>query len=290
MKNYLCLLILFCAKTLYPRAPGEEVLPFGNFALPTSQRPGALLGIGQSFVDAHDLVLEGLVSLRRGCINSSNEIIPGVLYGVSERLYATLFTPVAFKLSRENCCSHGLEDIGLQLEYLAYESGNKTVSNYMSLVGIVTLPTGSSDKIPATGAGVPTCLLGVTAGSLMIDWYLFASSGYLMHPERRQTKQGNLFLYQGGIGRNLGAVSEKWLLTAIIEFSGFYAQHDKLCGMHVNTSGSNKGFLATSLWFATQQLGVQFGIAWPVYQQYNGIKMCNRDDRYWIIAFLEWKF
>jgi hypothetical protein len=119
------------------------------------------------------------------------------------------------------------------------------------------------------------------------DWYFFASPGTLLTTPHDGTKFGNQFFYQWGVARNIAYKSDKWILSAILEFDGIYSQKDKIKGCIDPNSGSNIIFVGPVLFFTTQRLYSQIGIAFPALQQLNGKQNTNK---FLIEADLRWKF
>jgi hypothetical protein len=57
----------------------------GNFALPPSQQPGPLFSFGQNILDKGDLEIMTFVAHLKGHRNRTTEIVPAILYGISDK-------------------------------------------------------------------------------------------------------------------------------------------------------------------------------------------------------------
>ena len=204
MRNRLLLLVVYTfphyAATTH--SPAEKIQPneIGNLTLPASQQPNPLFGFGQNVVNKGDLQAILTVDRIKGKHKRYSEVIPAVLYGISDSFSLFVYQPIAH-FSR--CCnrSSGLEDAFIQLEYAFY---NYVQPNYFiqaTVVGSLVLPIGSSKKQPPTGFGSPSFFLGGTCSYNATDWYIFGSAGTLLTTAHHGTKFGSIFLYQGGVGK-----------------------------------------------------------------------------------------
>lgn len=272
---------------LFSRGPGENMIPIGNFALPVSQRPGPFFGFGQNFAEKNNIIVSATALHTKGCHQLFDDVTPALLYGVNDRLSLLFYAPIAARFCVEQNRSHGIEDVFAQAEYIFFEDGTSTVSNYMSLVGNVSLPAGSSTKVPPTGFGSPSFFVGITLGRLEDRWYYFGSPGALITATHHGHRLGNQFFYQGGIGRNIAYQSERWLLTFILEFAGIYGQRNRFGDFYDDHSGGNRILFGPSLWFATQHFNLHVGIAGFVFQKLNGSQQKNN---YTAGVNIGWKF
>lgn len=242
----------------------------GNLALPASQQPTPLFCFGQNIVNKGDTQ----VIISTDCLTGKNrnfaEIVPTLLYGITDNL--SLFTgiPIAMQFKLDNHRSSSCEDIFAQLEYAFYNKETLHSLNQATLVGNITIPTGSFRKTPPTGYGLPSFFLGATASYTGCDWYFFGSSGALLTIPHHHIKFSNQFLYQAGIGRNLNYVTSKRLITLTIELFGNYNLKNnsrRQANLNVGGIDSNSFFIGPSLWVATQQFVLEIGIAFPAIQQ-----------------------
>ncbi len=235
----------------------------GNFALPTSQQPGALVGFGENIIDKGEVQLFLFADRYAGRHKVSTDLFPSVLVGVTDQcslFFNAPYTP-ELKDGRERSC--GAEDFFIQFEYAFYNKSTLTYTNQATLVANVTAPTGSARKAPPTGFGASSFFLGATYNKMWVDWFLFTQYGAVLTTSDRSTKFGNQFLYQFGFGRNMPS-PEGWILAWIVEVDGQYNQKNRMKG-HVDAdSGGNFIFVTPSIWVSSQHFIFQFGVGFPI--------------------------
>jgi len=264
-----------------------EQVRVGNFALPTSQQPGPFIAFGQNVVDKGDTQLFTYVDYLKGQGELFAEVIPSFLYGIRDDLSLFVEVPIAAKFQLGSDTSHGLEDLYITAEYVFY-SKNKLESAFLStLVTTLILPTGSANKTPSTGLGVPSFFLGLTAGYMDTEWYYYGSLGAILTTVNKGIEIGNQFLYQWGLGKNISYAADSYIFNWLIEFDGTYRQKDKIKGITDQDSGGNVIFLGPSLWFSTQRIIVQVGVSWVIAQHLFGVQ---EQDHYIVVGNLGWKF
>lgn len=158
----------------------------------------------------------------------------------------------------------------------------------MTAVASIFLPIGNFRKNPSTGFGSPAFFLGFTAGRLATDWYCYTSYGSILTTRHgHHNKAGNAFFYQAGLGRNISYATDKWILSWLLEFDGIYEQKERIDGEKDDNSGGNNIYLCPSLFFSTQNLILEFGVAPAIFSHQNGDQQKNRV----LVAFtLGWKF
>jgi len=265
-----------------------EQLKIGNMALPGSQQPGSLFGFGQNIIAKNEIQSFVFPNFFLGKNKSFIEVIPSVLYGIRDDLSLFIQLPIAARFKSDGLRSSGLEDLILQLEYVFYASLTETRTHQLTLVTSLSLPTGSVNKHPTTGFGSPSFFLGITANHLSTEWYCFLSSGVLLTTRNhKNSKFGNQFFYQTGFGKNIAYISEKWLLTWMLEFTGTYTQKRKINGIINPNSGGNTILFGPSLWFSTQRFILQAGIAPVIVDHLFGVQTKNR---VFIALNVGWKF
>lgn len=284
---FLCLGITACSYGKGGKEPEHGYESIGNLALPTSQQPGALFSFGQNTVDQGDLLTYVFIDHLKGHRKKNTEVVPAVVYGVTEKLSLFIGVPVAAKLQENNLCSSGIEDFFIQGEYIIHEKEVLTHENLVTVVGSIVFPTGSASKTPETTFGAPGVFLGVTASHLSCEWYAFASPGALFTMSHHGVKFGNQFFYEFGFGKNLAYATDKFIFMWMVEFDGFYSQRNKICTIVDPNSGGNVFSICPSLWFSTQHLAIQCGIAFPVAQHLHGIQ---NKDTYFAAVNIGWKF
>lgn len=267
--------------------PHIEQVHVGNFSLPTSQQPGPLLSFGQNIVDKGNVLAFVYPDKLKGKRKKFFEIIPSILYGITDKLSLFVEIPVAVKFQQEQFKSHGIEDVIVQLEGIVYVTETATTVNEITAVGNISLPTGSFFKQPPTGFGSPTFFLGTTLSRSKPDWYYFCSLGGIITTMYKQHKTGNLFLYQFGVGRNIAYKTDGWILNWLVELDGIYAQHSKTNNIIDRNSGGNSIVLGPSLFFSTRRFLMQGGISAFIEQHQFGIQLKND---YLAAAYVGWKF
>lgn len=167
----------------------------------------------------------------------------------------------------------------------------------ITLITNIALPTASS-HITTTplGFGVPggitygdttSFFIGTTTFShLSWNWYIFNSYGARFALQHDTIKYGNQFVYQAGLGHNLGYL-QGWVFALTVEFSGIYLARDISCSMVDLNSGSNTGVLGSQLWISSERFILQGGVAYTVFQRQHG---AQNPTRYIAAVALGWKF
>lgn len=267
------LFLLACALLLIAcncRA-GQALTPpqEGNFALPTSQQPGPLISFGQNILNKNEIQLFISADDYAGVNKHFIDVIPAVLYGISDNLSLLINTPYAASFETGSSKSTGFEDAFAQLEYVFYNGSNSSFSDQATIVINVAAPTGSIRKDPATGNGSFSYFLGTTFNSTSVKWYYFVSPGAIFTTVKNGTKVGNSYLYQAGLGRNI-ANWNGWLFAWVLEGDGTYTEKNKIGGMIDPNSGGNVVYVTPSLWAATKKFLFQFGVGLPVTQHLFG--------------------
>ena len=199
-------------------------------------------------------------------------------------LYIAL--PIAAQFKANNQCRSQLEDLILQVEYAFYNKDRPTYANQATVVFNMTLPTGRSSIVIPNTYYMPSFFLGFTLSHMSHDWYVFASPGATITLPHKNTRFGDIFYYEAGFGRNLYYISNKFIITGLVEFFGTYQRPDKLCGRKELNSEGNNFFIGPSLWIATQRFIFEAGIAFPVV--HNSINTGKHN--YFFSAEMGWKF
>lgn len=266
--------------------PNEnEPLPIGNFALPMSQQPSPLFSFGQNIVDKNDMlgyINPTFLKGKKGKRLFVNELY--VLYGLSDRasIFALVNVPAIAK--ENNLTSSGIGDTIFQAEYAYVNKATARSQTQATIVGSLYLPSGLFEPsqqginlpphLPFVGFGSTSFFLGTTANHTTYDWYTFGSIGGFIITQHKDTKLGNIVLYQAGLGRNLRHYNDK-ILMLLFEMDGIYAKKDKLFGNIDPNSGFNIIYFGPVLYYATKRLIFQIGIQAPVFQRFNGIQAKN---------------
>lgn len=246
-----------------------EPPPLGNLSLPPSQQPGALFSFGGNIIDKGEVQLFLFTDEFVGTHRLLFEGFPGAIYGITDDLSLLLTVPFAPTIREKHHKSRGLLDCAAQLEYAFYNHSTIHYVDQATVVANVTCPTGSWKKVPPTGFGAPSFFLGGTFYRYYIDWFMFTSNGVILPTAHQKTHFGNQFLYQCGIGRTLPS-PPGWLCAWSVEFDGQYSRKNRIRGSMDSNSGGNAIFITPSLFAATRDVLIQFGISVPVNQNYFG--------------------
>lgn len=262
-------IILLMSCNVMGRESDDEVkqVKIGNFAVSGTTQPGTASGFGQNIIDKYSSlgVFYPLITLGKN--QSFTQIIPEIIYGIRDDLSILLAFPTAINFKYGGYHSSGSLDLTVQMEYVPWAHHKPTYTNQISLVGWITLPTGNEYKIPATGFGSPSFFLGFTAVHLATEWYAYTSNGGLITTKNDMgIKPGNQFVYQAGFGKNITYASDKWTFMWMVEMSGTYIKKTKIDGIIVNDSQVHSVTIGPALWFSTNNLIVEFGVAPVAYQ------------------------
>jgi hypothetical protein len=240
-----------------------EPLKIGNLALPFSQLPSPLFSFGQNLVSKHDVVIGERLNYLKMFRSRFPLLTARFLYGITRKWAYLLEVPVAVKNKVDRNTFSGLGAIILNTEYAFYYKWSKTAIDLGTVVLELHLPSPSRSRALLLEDQTSNFFLGTTLSHLGIDWYLFTSHGALFTTRRNQVKAGNTFLYELGIGHNLGN-PPGCILCGLIEFNGVYHQPDNVRNRTMN--GNNVIFCGPVLFFSTINLIFQAGIQFPLYQ------------------------
>lgn len=241
----------------------------GNFSLRTSQQPGSFIGFGENIIEEGQtqifLFADAVIARR----SHKTDVFPSILYGVTDTF--SIFFNVPFSPGNRQECHHsdGMEDIYLQLEYAFYNKQTKCFVDQATLVGNITLPTGSAHKVPPTGFGAPSVFLGLTYNRMLIDWFYFGSAGIVLTTSYKHTKFGNQYFYECGFGRNFWT-PPGWIFAWMVEVDGQYSEMNQIDGKIDRNSGGNTVYVTPSLWISNEKLILQLGVGFPAQQHLFG--------------------
>lgn len=261
--------LIICMLSTSAMASENEPPSIGNFALPSSQQLGPLISLGQNIIDAKTTQLYLYADNYAGVSQRFVDIVPGVLYGITDKF--SVFFNVPFAAYEQNDMrSSGIEDVFLQFEYAYYSYSTAQYSDQATVYSNISFPSGSHDSIPPTGVGSPSFLIGATYSRMYCNWYGFISPGAILTTSKNHTQFGNKYIYELGIGRNIAYKASTWILSWLLEFNGVYAEKDTIQGIINDNSGGNLITLTPSIWFSTKQFIFQLGIGFPIVQQLFG--------------------
>lgn len=265
-------------------AVADQPPQIGNFALPTSQQPGPFISFGENMLDKNETQLFLLADDYAGRNKHFIDVIPGVLYGITDSFSIFVNIPYAASYKTGKNTSTGFEDAFAQLEYAFYSNPTKAYVDQVTIVANASVPTGSTEKNPSTGFGSPTYFIGMTFNRIYVDWLVFASPGTLLTTSKNGNKFGNSYLYQFGFGRNIANLNG-WILAWLAEIDGTYYQRDKINGRTDPSSGGNIVYVTPSLWASNKNLLIQLGVGVPATQHWYGNQT---RDNFLLVANLGW--
>lgn len=259
----------------------------GNLALPASQQPNSQLGVGQNIIDKGDFLGYFAPSAVVGKRQDFIVLTPLILYGITNNSSLLVSWPMLAEQKVNNVRSEGVGDMLVQFEYAYYNKSRYTYADQATVIASIILPTGASHKVPHVGFGSPAFLMGGTFSHTGVDWYYYAAvEGLMTTRTKNNTKFGNQFMYQWGVGKNLGNPGGS-IITAMMEFSGIYTTHDRICGICDPNSGGNVIFAGPSLWISTERFTFHPDIAFPIAQRLFG----KQNKLYYLVAVtIGWKF
>jgi hypothetical protein len=257
--------------TVLDQCPTNEKPPeVGNFILPYSQQPGPLFTLGQTLLAKNNAQIGMLAVDVNGKDEHFVDLFSTFIYGVTNTLSVGVVSPYAASYRIDDERSNGFEDTYLQGEYAFYSSSNRSYTDQLTAFGAVGIPTGSIDKMPPTGFGSTSYVIGGTYNREYVHWFMFAAGGSIIPRERNGTKFGTEYLYQSGIGRNIFTINKKWIFAAQVETAGSYSERDKFEGFIDPNSGGNVIYVIPSLWLSDKHLIFQVGAGYPIHQNLYG--------------------
>ncbi len=241
----------------------------GNFALPGSQQPSLLYAFGGNIVDQGEVLVYLVGNELIGRHKVQCIIDPSVVVGINEKFSIYFNLPFAPKLVDGRHQSAGLEDSYTQLEYAFYNATTYRYEDQATLVGSLSVPTGSKKRDPPTGFGNPSFFVGSTFGRTYINYFFYTAQGATLTTSDHKTKFGDQFFYQFGMGRCLPS-PEGWIYAVICELDGQYNRKNRLHGKQDSNSGGNTLFIAPSIWLSSKDLIIQAGFSFPLLQNLFG--------------------
>lgn len=274
LRFYIHLLLLFTCHALLAEDEGDDDSPdgppkIGNFALPSSQQPAALFGFGGNIIDKDAVQVFFFADDFVGNTRTVVDMIPAVVYGITDDLSLFLTFPFTPIFQDRNCRSEGLQDFFAQVEYAVYNKKSPTYIDQATILGNVSFPTGSIHKQPNTGFGAPGFFVGATYYHTTIDWFMFTMQGAELTTAKHKTKIGNQYLYQFGLGRNVLS-PEGWIYAWMFELDGQYSEKNRIKGKRDRNSGGNVIYATPSVWISSENFLLQFGVSIPLNQAYPG--------------------
>lgn len=265
-------LIFFCIPGLiYAENSKKTTQPvvLGNFALPVSQQPGPFVSFGENILAKGQVQLFLFADAFMGKNSYSTDVLPSILYGITDELYFFFTVPFSPGNKDRNQHSSGFEDLVAQLEYAFYTTNSSDSVDQATIVANITFPTGSSTKNPPTGFGSTSFFIGATFNHMEVDWFFFASPGAVLTTSKHGTKFGDQLLYQFGLGRNIPSPTG-WIFAWMLEFDGQFAWKNKIKGVTDPNSGGNVIYVTPSIWISSKNIILQIGAGYPIVQHLFG--------------------
>lgn len=297
-------LILFAIPASVNSGNAQASSKKGNFA--NSVTPITVFGFGQDIINRNQWYLFMTATQRKGYNNNTILFYPSFIYGFTNycSLYVAIPTFPKVKIGKEQ--KGGLSNVIAQLEYALYQEKAEELTTQISILGSIGFPTTTfSNKyfnlknfIEARNSF--EYFLGGTASYLSANIYAYASLGNWFKAyttmnststtidmlstcsteQHIRVKNGNIFLYQFGIGHNLG---NPWGTTLLgsIECNGYYEKRDTIKGVPTENSGGNTILLGPTLCMSTSHWLVQAGVLLPALQKLNG----NQPQTRYVLQF-----
>jgi hypothetical protein len=283
---YLCCISLLVFNV---SAYSQDVGPpnAGNFILPGSQAPGPLISFGQIMVDKDETQLYLSADQYKGNDKSMIDVIPSVAYGLRDNFSIYFVAPIAARYQQGQQRSSGLEDTLVQLEYAFYAQSTYAYTDQATVVGNFSIPTGSSTATPNTGIGALSYFIGTTFNRTYLHWFLFTSYGAIFPTANHSDHNGNQYLYQAGVGRNLFDIGTDWIFAAMVEADGAFTERNKISGVADQNSGGNIIYVTPSIWISSKHLIFQLGAGMAPVQNLFGTQPRTN---YLISGYLAWSF
>lgn len=254
----------------------DDTIKIGILAFSTSQQLAPLVSFGQNLLDKKQAQALLLTSYLKGDDEYFITLVPSLLYAFTDHLSLFLSEPIAVRFRQDDHHSSGPGDAIIQLEYGFYTKSYWTFYDQATLVANVTIPTGSMRKNPNTGIGSNSFFIGATYARTGIDWYVFTGQGGIFTATKHQTRFGNAYLYQFGVGRRIASTKD-WLFAWLLELDGTYFGRNRVRGIVDPDSGGNVIFLTPSLWISSSEsFLLQFGVGLPIYEHLLGHQI--KDD------------
>ncbi len=247
----------------------SKYLKIGNLALPNSQQPGPLVGLGENIIDEGQsqvfLFFDDFLGRKKFFI----DVVPGYLYGITDDFSVFFNLPYAPKYGDGPFYAAGFEDFFAQFEYAYYTDEQLCYLDQGTVLLSFFIPSGSIKKIPATGFG-PLVFFGTTFSRTAVDWFGFTSYGAIITKSCCGTRVGNNYFYEGGFGRNIWYITDEAILSWMVEINGLYTERNRDQYRLNPDSGGNVIYVNPSLWYSTKDLIVQVGGGYAVIQNLNG--------------------
>ncbi len=253
----------------------QEPPKVGNFMLPNTQQPGSLIGLGQNIINKKQTQWSLIAADFGGVGKYFTSVIPILRYGMTDDLTFGVSVPVTPIQKENKNRSAGLEDAFLQLEYAFYGKSTYCFVDQATILATVFAPTGSAKKVPATGNGATSYLLGGSFERVYTDWFFFTSYAAIVAQSQNDTRFGNMYLYQGGLGRNIFNIDSKWIFAGMAEVDGDYSKRNKINGTTDPNSGGNVVYVMPSLWLSSKDWIFQLGVGYAVTQNLYGDQKRN---------------
>ncbi len=280
--RWVCFLtIFFCFSTNHVHTKSfsenaSDPIKEGNFALKASQQPSSVFTFGQNVISSGDISVYAPFTYCKGKNNHEASIDPYAIYGLSDSMSILFTIPITIDAQSNCSMSSGIGDINVQFEGYVLEYASEYVSNTISVVSTITLPTGSTTKNPSLGESSVTFFLGTVLSHVTTYWNYWVSPGIIFPTSQsNQTQNGKTVFYQGGIGRIFAAKPDTFIVTGFIEFLGTYNEKNTILGTKDPNSGGNSIFIGPSFWFSTNQFIFYGGIIFPIFESLNGTQNKN---------------
>lgn len=232
---------------------------------------GPMIAFGENILKKGEVEYTVLSDAFVGNNSYLIDAFPGIIYGIRDDFSLALYVPFSPRNKVGPFHSSGFEDLIVQFEYAFFTKKTSYARTQATIVAAFLFPTGSIQKIPATGHGSSSYFVGTTISTSLTDWMFFTSHGILLPTAKDEIKSGKLLFYQGGFGKNI-ATPKDWVFAFMLELNGFYSWKGRIGGDFNPDSGGNLLFLTPSIWISKKTATLQFGVGYPLIQNLNGMQ------------------
>lgn len=249
--------------------------PFrGNFARKIV--PSNTFAFGQNIFDKNTWVVYPTLTQCSGENSSDISLIPSFIYAPTDSFSIYTGLPIILKQKSDSETQRGIGDLFVSLEYAVINQSGDNYQNMVTIVGNIGLPT---TRLSTTSDFIQTCtsnddsvtnfFVGATASHISVRWYVYASTGATFNTKKNGTHPGNFFLYEAGVGINLG---NPWNIDSmgLIEFNGIYTKKTSMCDVDDKNTGGNLIYIGPTFCFSGDRWLFSGGIQAAAVQQVNG--------------------
>lgn len=230
------------------------------------------LRIGPAFAYAMNIPGQNSFSIRQNVeydISSRSPVVltdTQFLYGINDKTSVYLSLPFIW-FEKNRVKAHGFASLFMQGEYAFLLKQDNNFFHQMTIFSRIFFPTTTTELQEIRASKAFSFFFGATH-SLMCDyWHAYAEAGYIVNlKQKNDTKLGNVFTYNLGLGRFIVDRKERYLIV-YAQLTGIHSQPDK--GIQTNELGlpNNIIFLGASLKGQINNLIIIAGFQYPLVQR-----------------------